>query len=124
VAHQDAVVDLVFTPDKKTLVTADKSGEIKIWDLEKRQAVKTLPKQPQRVATFSMSPDGKTFATASMDNVIRLWDTAEGKELRSWDLKVPMQPTMPFVRALAFTPDGKNIVSANGNTTVYMLECP
>jgi hypothetical protein len=49
---------------------------------------------------------------------------ATGKELRSWDLRVPVQPEKPFVRGLAFTPDGKHVATANGNTTLYLLECP
>jgi WD40 repeat protein len=56
--------------------------------------------------------------------VIKLWDVATGKELRAWDLHLPVQQNKPFVRALAFTPDGKQLATANANTTVYLLECP
>jgi hypothetical protein len=48
----------------------------------------------------------------------------EGKELRVWDFKVPFQQNKPYVRALAFTTDGKYVASANGDATVYLLECP
>ena len=71
-----------------------------------------------------MSPDGKRFATAHMDNVVKVWDVETGNELRSWDLRVPMQKNRPFVRGLAFTPDGKQVATANANTTVYLLELP
>ena len=47
-----------------------------------------------------------------------------GKELRQWDFHVPTQAERPFVRGLVFTPDGKQLATANGNTTVYLLECP
>ena len=36
-----------------------------------------------------MSPDGKRFATAGQDNVIKLWDLQTGKDVRTWDLKMP-----------------------------------
>jgi WD40 repeat protein len=71
-----------------------------------------------------MSPDGKRFATSSEDNVIKVWDITTGKSLREWDLHIPSQPTRPFVHSLAFTPDGKQLATANANTTAYLLDCP
>jgi WD40 repeat protein len=53
-----------------------------------------------------------------------VWDTATGKELRRWDLHVPYQQSKPFVRTILFTPDGKNLATANADTTVYLLTCP
>src|SRR5262249_10943858 len=123
-AHNGGGADLAFTPDKKFLVTADRQGEIKVWDLARRQAVHTLPKQKQPVIASAMSADGKRFATASMDNVVKVWDVAGGQELRAWALRVPLQANRPFVRNLAFTPDGKFLATANANTTAYLLECP
>jgi WD40 repeat protein len=123
-AHTEAIADLAFTPDKKFLITADKAGSIKVWDLAKRQTVRELPKQKQPVVASAMSADGKRFATATMDNVIKVWDVAKGQELRKWELRVPLQANRPFVRNLAFTPDGKFVATANANTTAYLLECP
>jgi len=118
------VVDLCVTPDKKTLVTADKTGEIKIWDLAKRTATHTLAAHKKPVYGFAMSPDGKRFASIGSENVVKLWDIAAGKELRTWDFKVPFQQNKPYVRGIAYTPDGKYVASANGDSTVFLLECP
>ena len=38
--------------------------------------------------------------------------------------KAPWQRDKPFVRTVAFTPDGKQVLTANGNTTMYLLDCP
>ena len=45
----------------------------------------------------------------------------EGKEVRSWDMG---RHSDMFVIALAFSPDNKQLVSANANTTVYVLDLP
>ena len=66
------------------------------------------------------SPDGKLFATYGDDNVIKVWDM-DGKELRRWDLG---KNQGMLVINLAFTPDGKQLVTANANTTVYILDLP
>jgi WD40 repeat protein len=123
-AHAEAISDLMLTPDKKTLVTADKLGQVKVWDVAKREARHTIPAHTKMVVAFAMSPDGKRFATVGMENVVKLWETDGGKELRRWDLHVPYQKDKPFVRTLLFTPDGKGLATANGDTTVYLLTCP
>jgi WD40 repeat protein len=122
-AHKNAIADLAFTPDKKNLVTADFTGEIKVWDLMKGAATATIAGKGKSVVLMSMSPDGKRFAVATEDNIIRVYDLA-GKELRSWDLQVPGIKNRPFVRGMVFTADGKSLATANANTTAYLLECP
>jgi WD40 repeat protein len=75
-----------------------------------------------------MSPDGTRFATAAADNIVKLWDRASGKELRQWNLHVPVlsdsSEPKSFVHALLFTPDGKQIATGNADTTLYLLDCP
>ena len=114
------------TPDKQTLITTDKFGEIKIWDLNKRQAaLHTFQGHKERVSVMAVSPKGDRFVTAGHDNVVKLWSVA-GKELRQWDLKMPplANRNRPFVKAIVFSPDGKYVITGNANTTLYMLECP
>jgi len=123
-AHDEGISDLAFTPDKKLLITADKNGEIKVWDLEKQQAVKTIPALKQPVVATAMSPDGKRFAMATMDNVVRVFGIADGKMQREWRMRAPLQANRPFIRNLTFTPDGKQVATANANTTAYLLDCP
>jgi len=109
--------DLVLSPDKKTLVTGGDDGEIKIWDLTRREPLKTFKGHKGMVSGLAMSDDGSHFATASLqDHSVTLWESATGKELRHW-------PGVE-VKSLTFSRDGKHLVTANVNATVYLLECP
>jgi WD40 repeat protein len=113
---QKNVGDLVFTPDKTKLITGDMDSEVKVWDLAKREAIKTFQAHNLPLYTVVMSPDGKKFATVA-ENEIKVWDLQEYKELRSW--------TLPSaIKNLVFSPDGKSLVSANGDTTLYLLQLP
>jgi WD40 repeat protein len=131
-AHQEAVADLMLTPDRKFLVTADRNCQLRVWDLAKLAKAKPGMAAPERtieghkagLAALAMSPTGTRFATAGTDNVVKVWDVASGKELRSWDLSRLSSPGRAFVRNLAFTPDGKGLATANGNSTLYLLELP
>jgi WD40 repeat protein len=111
---------MVFTPDKTRLITGDEDGEIKIWDLKKREAVKTFTAHKTGLLGIVISPDGSRFVTASPTGAgaeVKLWETDSGKELRSWDMP-------SSVRSMTFTPDSKHVVTANGDTTLYLLELP
>jgi hypothetical protein len=47
---------------------------------------------------------------------VKLWEIATGKELRHW--------AGIDAKSLTFTPANQYLVSANANTTLYLLECP
>jgi WD40 repeat protein len=124
--HQNGVGDLVFTPDGKTLVTGDKKGEIKIWNVaDHKQPFHTLKTaHKDAVTALTMSPDGKRFASTSADSTVKVWDIATGKEVRAWDFHYPSSEVGGFVRNYVFTPDGKQLITANGDGTLYVLGLP
>jgi WD40 repeat protein len=123
-AHDEPISDLGLTPDKKTLITTDRLGQIKIWDIGNSKLLHTIAGKEQGAVALAISPDGKRLAMATMDNVVRVYDIATAKETRAWELRVPLQRNRPFIRGLTFTPDSKQIATANANTTVYLLDCP
>jgi WD40 repeat protein len=113
-AHKN-ISELAITNDQKYLVTGGDDGEIKIWDGKTRKLLHAVPAHTERVVSISLSPDGKRFLSCGVDKVAKLWDTASGKELRSWKNIAANQ--------ILFAPDGKNAVTANHNTTLYLLDC-
>jgi hypothetical protein len=58
-----------------------------------------------------------------LDNCVKVWDAA-GKELRNWPMPAVGPDQHGLVTQLIFTPDGRYIVTANANTTLFMLQVP
>jgi WD40 repeat protein len=119
-----AVSSLAFSPDQSLLIAGSDKGNVKVLKVDKKDALNDLKAHTHGVSACAVSADGKRFATAGNDNVVKLWDVATGRELRHWDMRLPAQDRGGFVAALAFTPDGRSLLTANANTTLYVLDLP
>ncbi|MEI8371838.1 MAG: TIR domain-containing protein [Planctomycetota bacterium] len=108
---------LAFSPNGKLIALVDGTPKVRLWNVAAKQIESTLT-QEAGVTISAFSSDGAQLATAfgeSQDNVrlqqqeilIRIWDLKQGK-IRQ-ELSGPSEPTF----ALAFTPDGKTLVSTH-----------
>lgn len=98
----------LFTPDFKLLMRAEKNKVVS-WDVASGRMVKTFDGPPTGKAqegfvhSLALSPDGETLV-ASLSEGLYVWDLASGREL---DV-IEGEDSGP----LAFSPDGKLLVSA------------
>jgi WD40 repeat protein len=119
---ENAYRDLGITSDKKLLVAADENGVVKVADLAKRAVLCSIAPHKSGVLSIVVSPDGLSFVTVSNDREIKTWslDPAHFKDpkpTRTWIL-----PTT--ANAVSYTPDSKQIVTANADGTAYLLQLP
>lgn len=123
--HVNEVIDLGITPDKKTLVVVDSKGLVKIAaiaDQKKREVVGTVVADKGGVRSLLVSPTGTTFITVGNNHEVKAWSLAPGdlkdpKPIRTWTLPVG-------VNGAAYTPNGRQVVTANADGTAYVLELP
>ena len=95
-ADPDAIMSVQFDPDGKTIVSGGASGTLKVWD-----AGCPAPPNPAPIPKLS----APTLATASLE------------------LKAEKQSTHSrWVSSVAFSPDGKSIVSGSGDQTIKVWD--
>ncbi|MBX9581221.1 MAG: WD40 repeat domain-containing protein, partial [Gemmataceae bacterium] len=114
------VGDLGLTPDNRLLVAADANGLVKVADVAKRETLGSAKGHPGGVRGLLVSPTGDTFVTLGADREVRAWslaNPADPKPVRTWPLPVG-------VNGAAYTPDGKQLVTANADGTAYVLDLP
>jgi RNA polymerase sigma factor (sigma-70 family) len=100
---QEAVHFLSFSPDGKTLAVTHPSPMVSLWDLPSRKLVREIQGKDFQVFRTVFSSDGKTLA-GSDGELVTLWDVATGKPRHDFGHTY-------CVGTLAFTPDGKTLLS-------------
>ncbi|MEZ6141368.1 MAG: hypothetical protein R3B84_12425 [Zavarzinella sp.] len=116
-AFKETLVDVGISPDKNIIMAADLNCNIKVYDLAKKAELHSFKGHEAPMRALVVGPDGNRFITIDSTGEIKLWDTKTGKELRQWKLPTP-------VNTAAFSANGKKIITANTDSTLYVLTNP
>jgi len=108
--HDGFVVDVAFSSDGKRIASgADNDDAIKIWDATTGAEIMTLHHTGSHSVCVSFSPDGKYIASGGDDSKVKIWDVDTGAELMTIS-----DAHKDYVACVAFSPDGKRIISCGG----------
>ena len=102
--HNGYVLALAFSPNGQLLAAGDAEGTVKIWDVQKRQAIAQLEGDTTRVDSVTFAPDGRTLASAGYQGQIKLWAVA------NWEPLGTLQ-NRGTVYTVDFSLDGKALAS-------------
>jgi WD40 repeat protein len=119
---------ILFSPDDRQLITGSLDQTIRVWELASRQSIHVLKGHKRSLAALAISPDGRVLASAGghksypieIDDPhkIRFWDLATGKQITT------LSGHQEDVKSLAFSPDGKTLVSGLRDTTAIVWDVP
>ena len=115
-AHKDAILDLAFIPDGKTLATCGYDRLIKLWDAETGRLVRELKDHSDAVYGVAFSPDGALLASGSADRAVKVWQVADGKRLYT------LADSTDWVYAVAWSPDGKRLAAAGVDKSIRLWD--
>ncbi|WP_406187914.1 WD40 repeat domain-containing protein [Streptomyces sp. NBC_01006] len=108
------VIDLVFTPDGKSLIGA--SGTISVWDVASHKLTATIGTGAGDYESLAMSPDGSFVAAPSGSSEaggITLWALPSGKEI----ISVPTG--RKHAADIALHPDGRTLATSASDGKTY-----
>ncbi|NLX96015.1 MAG: hypothetical protein GXY83_07555 [Rhodopirellula sp.] len=126
---------IALRPDGRHVALAACTGSVKVWDAASGKEVYTLQTHsalkpigtegnhrqfflPMSMTRLAYSPDSRQMATSSdaVNAIIKLWDAENGNPLAA------LEGHTSLVTALAFSSDGKRLVSGSQDKTVRIWD--
>ena len=110
------VLDMVFSPDSRRIVTCCDDGTARLWDARTGQPLSPPMDQGRPVRRALFSPDGRILVTISQDGPIRFWDAATTEAL------TPAYPITGELMEWQFTRNGQRLIIGTSNVVKMWQE--
>jgi WD40 repeat protein len=101
--HTGDVLSVSYSPDGRQIVSCSRDKTIKFWDLSSGNVIRSISANCSKV---SYCPDGRKIAAVE-GNKIHIFDGQNGRELFT------LTGHRDVIRAIAFSPDGNRLLSAD-----------
>lgn len=112
---QAGINQLALFEDQTTVVTAGAEKILTMWDLRTRDPVHRVPTATEIVGVAMSSASGTpVLATGGHDHKVKLWDA---RKLQLWQEEAGHSKP---IESLAFSPDGKQLVSCGIDHSVMV----
>jgi hypothetical protein len=116
--HPNGILIATVGDKPRTGSKAPTRGEVRLWDLEKRQETPLEPPYEGRgVAGITFNPKGTLLAAADYDHHLRVWDTTTGKEVFKH-----FERGSHGYHGLSFSPDGRWLAAGSPDDCVLVWE--
>ncbi|KAE9402798.1 WD40 repeat-like protein, partial [Gymnopus androsaceus JB14] len=135
--HTSGVNSVAFSPDGKRIVSGSDDQKVCIWNAETGMIIgDPLQGHTDYVRSLAFSPDAQRIVSRSDDQTVCIWNAETGNIIGEplqghigytmciWNAEIgkiigePLQGHTHYVRSVAFSPDGKRIVSGSEDQTV------
>ena len=119
--HNEIVNSVAFSPDGNYAVSGSWDQKVKLWSVPSGKLVNTIKLDIDEEISIAFSPDGKYLLIGGIySNNIILWDISKDKLYKTFNYLDAM--TSVGIKVVAFSPDGKKILSGSCDATLALWD--
>ena len=146
-AHHEQINSLVFTPDRKMLISGSGDGYIKFWSLPDGELLKKIgepgaipvrhfPDGTESLVTFdyreiqslACTPDGKILVSCGFDRAIKFWSLPDGTLIKNIDFwksnTIVEENQKDRMLNVTISPNGKILASSSYENVIRLWSLP
>lgn len=109
---------VAFSPDSEIVISASVNGKIKLWDIKGKGLERGVFYHDSEVRCLAVDPNSNTLASGDVEGYIKLWNLGS---LSDQPIKI-IPPNQQTINSLAFSSDGKRLVSGANNGTIKIWD--
>jgi WD40 repeat protein len=93
IADEDSILQIVWSPDGKEIITSSADGSIRVRDASTLNPIRIIPHQSEWVDAMTLSPDGKWLVAGRFDGTLSIYRA--GSFQQTLGPLVAFQPYVP-----------------------------
>ncbi|KAI0007441.1 quinon protein alcohol dehydrogenase-like superfamily [Xylariaceae sp. FL0662B] len=121
--HGSAVNDVVIHPNQGEIISCDRGGSVRIWDLaENNCSHDMMPEEDVSVSSVTVASDGSLLCAATNSGNVFVWQLTQENERTKLEPVTQFSAHKEYITRILLSPDVKKLATCSADHTAKIWE--